>query len=373
MRIGIDIRSLVEPFPSGISEYTAQVIKHLLAGDHENEYLFFYNATRPLPVHYVKGLSAQNARIVERRMPSKLFNAGQTFFSYPRIDSLLEGVDTFFEPNFLSFASFSLRCRVVVAVHDISFRYHDFFTAKGYWWHKFIRPKRMLERADSIIAVSESTRRDVIEQYGIDRERITVIPLGVDYGELSKKKAAACGRVRSKYRLPERYLLYLGTVEKRKNICGLLEAWEELCRGGKCQYGLVIAGRIAEPSLVRRYSSVQFLGYVPHGDKPPLYHGASAFVYPSYFEGFGIPVAEAMAAGLPVITSNATSLPSVAKEAALIIDPYNRSDLVQAMQSILNDEGLRTRLGAHARRLSAQYTWQSTAAQTLSLLTTNSE
>lgn len=371
MRIGIDIRSLVEPFPSGISEYTAQVIKHLLARDQESEYLLFYNAAKHLPLECVEQLRASNTSIIDRRIPSKLFNAGQTFLNYPHIDSLLGGVDVFFEPSFLSFASFSRRCRVVIVVHDISFKYHGFYSTKGYWWHRFIRPKRMLDRAETIIAVSESTRRDIISLYGIPAERVVVIPLGVDQSRLEKKDPLEIDRVQKKYKLPTKFFLYLGTVEQRKNVRGLLKAWKRLEQTKQDSYELVIAGRITDSKLKRSSSSVTFLGYVPDGDKPALYQSASVFVYPSYFEGFGIPVAEAMASGLPVITSHATSLPSVAKNAALLIDPYSTEDLATAMGSLMSDEELRIHLGTEAKRASKEFTWDATAAKTLSLLQTN--
>jgi len=364
MRIAIDIRSLVEPFPSGISEYTYQVVKNLLAIDKENDYLLFCNSHRPFPEHYKKAFFQSGAQLRLLRWPSKLFNTSLFIGAFLKLDRLLGGVDIFFMPN-LNFCSFSKKCRTILTVHDLSFSYPGFYSKKGYWWHRFIKPQQTLKRADKIIAVSESTKNDLQNIFNISSDNITVIYSGVETERFQKIDQAKLEDIKRQYHLEKPFYLYLGNVEKRKNIEGLIKAWQLLRKRQQTNYQLVIAGRMMQKNLQEKYPQVNFTGYVMDEDKPYLYHLAKAFVYPSFYEGFGLPVLEAMAAGCPVITSFSTALPEIASDSVLLVDPYNIEEISCAMHQLITDKELSQNLINKAKSLVLQYTWKKTAQVTL--------
>jgi glycosyltransferase involved in cell wall biosynthesis len=369
MRVGIDIRSLLEPYPSGVSEYTWQIVKNLITQDRVNTYLLFCNSRRGLPARYRTELQGQHVRIVERHVPNKMFNAGLFFLGFPKIDRLLGGVDLFFLPNF-NFIALSAACKKVVMVHDLSFRYQDFYSRRGRWWHRFIRPAQRLREADMIVCPSEATKRDIMRWYGVASGRIRVIPLAVDVPAWQTRHPTMLTATRATYHLHKPFFLFIGTVETRKNIEGVLRAWAVFQRASPADCELVVAGVIKAKKLIRAYPHVHFLGYVPPRDKVALYQLALAFIYPSFYEGFGLPVWEAMAAGLPVITSFSTSLPEIAGGAAIIVDPYNIKEISWAMQQIASNPALRQACIEQGRQLVSRYTWSKTAAATLDVFKT---
>jgi len=195
--------------------------------------------------------------------------------------------------------------------------------------------ERVLKRADGIIAVSENTKLDAIRLLGLKPEKIQVIHLGVpdEYFHVTPESIKG---IRTAFALTKPYFLFVGTIEPRKNVDTLLTAWEGMPEDFRRRYDLVIAGMAGWRSegtmnrllqAKRDNKSIQYHGYVPETDMPALTAGAFAFVYPSLYEGFGIPVAQAMAAGRPVITSNISSLPEVAGDAALLVDPKSAAQL----------------------------------------------
>jgi glycosyltransferase involved in cell wall biosynthesis len=212
---------------------------------------------------------------------------------------------------------------------------------------------RVLMRANGLIAISESTRADSIRILGLQPDRIEVIYPGVAESFFGAQPA-----VRQKP-----YILFVGTIEPRKNVAVLLDAYEQLAPSIRAEFDLVIAGPPGwgDPAVLRRLRSgppgVQYLGYVSEQDLPGLTAGATVFVYPSLYEGFGLPVAQAMAASVPVITSNVSSLPEVGGDGALLVDPKSIAELTSAMSRVLLSPDLRTELSAHGVRRASQYRW----------------
>lgn len=227
------------------------------------------------------------------------------------------------------------------------------------------------KKADGLIAVSENTRRDAARVLGLDPEIIQVIYPGVaaPYFAASYEDVAA---VRSKYALDKAYVLYVGTVEPRKNLDRLLDVWQSCRDAVREQFDLVVAGpegwqsaktmaRLRAPAPGLRY-----LGYVPEADLPAITAGATVFVYPSLYEGFGFPVAQAMAAGVPVITSNLSSLPEVTGGAAELIDPLSSAELREALDRLLTSPAARVRLASASRARAQNFRWDTCAAQSSS-------
>lgn len=363
MRIAVDLRSLIEPLPSGVTEYTRQLVDRLMHKDRDDDFVLFANARQGMPESIRSRWIDLHPEWHVRTIPSKLFNASQFLLRIPHLDRLVGGADIFFMPN-LNFASFSGRCKVVVTVHDLSFLYTGFSSGKGKLWHTAINPMGLLRRADAIVAVSESTARDLTDHIPETYGKISVIPSGVDERYFQQPDKADVDAAITKYRLPESYVLYLATVEDRKNVGGLLDAWRLMKHRYSVPHELVIAGRIASSHVVQA-PDVRFIGYVPDEDKRALYNRADVFCYPSFFEGFGLPVLEAMASGVPTLTSFSTSLPEVSGDASFAVNPYNAEEIAHALHLLLTRDALRRTLVAKGKRHVSMFTWDKTADMTM--------
>ncbi len=226
------------------------------------------------------------------------------------------------------------------------------------------------KRADGLIAVSESSRNDAARLLRIPSEKIQVIYPGVPEAYFSMDRQDV-GRVRAALRLDRPYLLYVGTVEPRKNVDLLLDAYGDLASSIAGEFDLVIAGSHgwSSDATMRRLNNsppnVRYLGYVPESDLPALFAGAAAFVYPSLYEGFGFPVAQAMAAGVPVITSNVSSLPEITGGAAVLIDPRSRLEVRDAIESLLTSPSRLAELSERGRAQARRFSWPVVAAKSL--------
>lgn len=219
------------------------------------------------------------------------------------------------------------------------------------------------KRAAGLIAVSEATRADAVRVLGLNPESIHVIYPGISppYFETNSEIIAAA---RSKYGLRQPYALYVGTVEPRKNLAGLLDAWQGLPASLREKFALVLVGPEgwqSRETLARLRSSDsggRYIGYVPEADLPGITAGATVFIYPSFYEGFGFPVAQAMAAGVPVITSAISSLPEVSGGAAALIDPSSPAEIRDALARLLTSPGERTRLAQAGIIRSQHFRWE---------------
>lgn len=370
MNICIDARTLMDARYSGVSEYALNLISNILKLDSDSEYRLFYNSFRA--VQRMPRFGSANVKTVRYGYPNKILNyLFFKFFNYPRIDKNLNA-DLLFMPH-INFIGMSAACKSVITVHDLSFlRYREFFSARKNFWHKMLNVKRLIGRFDCVVAASANTKRDIVELCGIEENKIKIIYAGVG-GEFRKisEVDAQLPEIRHKYGLPDEFILYLGTLEPRKNVAGVIRAYNlfRIQNRELRNARLVIAGGQGwkfgdiyeewERSAFK--SDIKFLGYVSNQDRPYLYNLASVFIYPSFYEGFGFPPLEAMACGTPVISSCAASLPEVAGGAALMIDPHNENDMALAMEKILTDKKLSHRLAALGFERAEKFRWENTA------------
>lgn len=268
-------------------------------------------------------------------------------------------------------------CPVVVSVHDLSFEH----LPQTFKWRsrKQLRltVRRSVRKAAQVIALSEHARKDMIDTYHVSPERVTAIPLAAAGHFMPLKNEAELQRVKQTYEIEGDYILAVGAIQPRKNLARLLAAYSRLHRAkpeGKLPK-LVLAGKrawlyeetlrtIAELELER---SVILTGYVPEQDLPALYSGALCFVYPSYFEGFGLPPLEAMQCGTPVIVGNRTSLPEVVGNAALLVDPFDVEALAAAIERVIGNSDLRADLSVKGLARAKLFEWRETARQTLAV------
>jgi glycosyltransferase involved in cell wall biosynthesis len=259
--------------------------------------------------------------------------------------------------------------KTVMTVHDLAPTRHPEWLphARSRWYWGRLVP-RAARRAHAVLVPSEATRRDVVALAGVPEDRVHVAPWGVAL-DPSDPSGATPEAVRAAHRLPETYALYVGTVDRRKDYRTLLEALARLPATLHLVIaGTVIAGRTDFPERAAALGlggRVRRLGYVPDRELAGLYRGAALFVYPSLHEGFGLPVLEAMACGAPVITYRSTSLPEVAGDAALLLDPpVSAEALAAAMERVREDGGLRRSLIERGRARAAAFDWRRTAAVT---------
>jgi glycosyltransferase involved in cell wall biosynthesis len=224
-----------------------------------------------------------------------------------------------------------------------------------------------VDSADRVLVVSEATKQDLMRHCRVDGQKVRVIYNGVS--ERFHPLTESLDSVRLRYNLPERFVLFVGTVEPRKNLARLVEAFNRV--GRKIAHSLVVVGakgwktspiyrEIGRSPLRDR---IHVTGFVADGDLPAVYNLADAFVYPSLYEGFGIPVVEAMACGTPVVTSDVSALPEVAGDAAVLVDPLDVAQLAEAIERVLHDETLREMLRAKGIERAKRFSWDASAAK----------
>ena len=266
-------------------------------------------------------------------------------------------------------------CPVVTTIHDLAFEHLPETFNRRSWMQLRFTVRQTARRAAHIITVSEYSRRDISQTYGIAPKRITVTPEAAPTHFAPVINETELKKIRENYGIEADYILSLCSIQPRKNLERLIDAYSCL-RGIRPESKLpqlVLAGkrgwldsgtfRAVERNGLGKH--VLFTGYIPEQDLPTLYSGAICFVYPSYFEGFGLPVVEAMQCGVPVIAGNRTSLPEVVGEAGLLFDPFDTRALVEAITRILDDSECRAELRAKGLKRAGDFNWKTTAQLTL--------
>lgn len=378
MRIAIDATSAVDAKKTGVGWYTEHLIRWLPVVDSESTYLAWYLHFRGLfnRRRFFGDVDAGN--LVERPVPfpARLFQKLSNRLGVPRAEWFAR-FDALLAPNYVPPATKTKG--LVITVHDLAFKIlPETAPHANRFWLKYL--DRALHHAAEIITVSEATKNDLVEIYDIAPERVTAVASGVDLDVYHSSPKEEVARVSQKYGIDGPYFLFVGGLEPRKNLRMLLRAFARLPED--VLPALVLAGApvhwipggpeimtSAIRSLPQRVRDrVILTGYVPQADKVALLSGAEALVYPSVYEGFGLPVLEAMACGTPVLTSNVSSLPEVAGEAALLVDPYETSAIAEGMEKLLRDEELRARLREAGPHRASLFSWEESARQTAKVL-----
>jgi len=380
-RIGIDIRTLMDSYYSGVPAYTYRLVDEIIRQDRDSQYVLFYNAAQDMSGR-IPDFRYANAEVVSTRYPNKIFNyLLQKTLGRPKLDSLLR-TDLFFMPH-LNFAALERADRSLVAVHDLSFlRFPEFFSLRKTIWHTALQVKRSLKRFRYVIAVSQNTKKDLLDLVGLPEERVVVIHSGLPENCYPwDKNDKRLDQVRAKFHLPREFVLYLGTLEPRKNVRGTIQAFEECCeRGlvGKDCY-LVLAGARGwkYESIFRAWRAspfrdrIIFTGFVAEEEKIAFYNLAKIFVYPSFYEGFGFPPLEAMRCGTPVITANSSSLPEVVAQGGILVNPFDAGETAAALSQLYHNKELREKMVELGFIAAQNYTWSRTACQYLDLFKQN--
>jgi len=378
MNIGIDIRPLMSKNRTGVGEYTYELLNAVFKIDKANQYFLFYNSYQDVSTNMPKW-DQNNVHLVATHYPNKLLSVNLKIFGWPKLDKTIiknfkletRNLDVFFSPN-LNFTSVSLNTKFILTIHDLSFEFFpEFFSLKQRLWHRAVNPKKQCERANIILTPSENTKRDVVECYKINPDKIQVLYPGLApiFSTPPIKDPASLGMIKKKYNLPDKYILFLGTVEARKNVIGLIKAFEKAHPRLPADFYLIIAGapgfgyeEIYEYAQKSSYKEkIKFIDYIDAADKPSLYASARLFIYPSFYEGFGFPILEAMASGIPIITSNRTSLTEITGSSEYLINPNNPDQIAEAMVKILNSPELQKEQIKNGLIEAEHFSWQNAA------------
>ncbi|MCM2315980.1 MAG: glycosyltransferase family 4 protein [Thermoanaerobaculia bacterium] len=366
LRVGVDIRPFYEPL-TGVGWYLWHILDELGRRDDVELVLFGDpRVTEDGPkLHASIPAGARLGVFDLRGVPSSRFSRPIVAIAYVGL-IWIEGCDLVFGANyFLPRLMGAVARRRVVTIHDLTYRRHPELLQRETLDNLEREMAREIARADAIVCVSETTRRDLLEFYSVDPSRAHAIlsgatppppPTSEDRGDL-----------------PGRYVLFVSTVEPRKDLDTLIDAFERLKDRGEYPGDLVVVGRVgwkAEETVRRmresRWSgSIRHLDYVTRDRLATIYRNAEAFVMPSLYEGFGLPVLEAMGHGVPVIASRSSSLPEVGGDAALYFEPRNTQELAAAILSISASPETRARLAKAGRERVAQFRWDEAAAKTL--------
>jgi glycosyltransferase involved in cell wall biosynthesis len=363
---------------TGSGQYTHQLIRELLTIPDGPECLLF----RPKSVHAKREPVASGSKMQERFLSSPILlgeNLSKLWFeqiSFPRA-CLGQKVDVAHVPYFAS--PLQAGSRMVVTIHDliplilpvyrgsILVRLYTGLAAAG------------ARRAAAIITDSHSSKKDITDLLRIPQDRVHVIYLAASEIFRPVRDAEKLNMARRKYGLPREYILYLGGFDQRKNLRTLLAAFASMDDSLRARAPLVIAGHLPQENtaffpdprpIVERVGlqdEVNFIGWVPEKDKPALYSGATLFVFPSSYEGFGLPPLEAMACGTPVVASDCSSQPEIGGEGALLVDPEDVDGLAGAMTTLMEDEKRRRELAAKGLEQAQQFSWRKTAAETMAV------
>lgn len=373
MRIGIDYTAAVNQ-GAGIGRYARQMTRALLELDRENEYVLFVPSASPEASRASESAIVGQANVSLARLPlsERALVALWHRLRVPVPVELFSGrLDVFHSPDFA--LAPVLRARTLVTVHDLSFRrVPECFKPALLSYLNRVVP-RSVARADIVLADSESTRNDAIELLRLAPERVFVVYAGVDSRFRRVTDQGLLEDVRSRYSLPGRFVLSVGTLQPRKNYVRLIEAFSRL--SGVEDVRLVISGargwlyeeiyrRVEELGLSSR---VLFPGYVAEADLPALYSLSEVFAFPSLYEGFGLPPLEAMACGTPVVVSRASSLPEVVGNAGCLVDPLSVEEIAGTLQALLDSPARRADLAEQGVAQAARFTWSEAARVLLGL------
>ncbi|MBN1658603.1 MAG: glycosyltransferase family 4 protein [Anaerolineae bacterium] len=369
MLVGIDASRATAARPTGTENYSLHLIRALLSLDTPHRWRLYFNQP---PADDLFGTLGEQRTIPFPRLWTHLALSWEMITHPP---------DLLFVPSHV--LPIAHPARSVVTVHDLGFHYHP--EAHTLTQNIYLRwsTRHNARAATRLLADSDATRHDLIELYGVPSSKIDVVYPGRDESLAPATDPAIRAAIRARYHLTAPYLLYIGTLHPRKNLTRLIQAFSRLLSHlptprahQPTNLHLVLAGQKGWLyddifALVRRLGleeRVIFTGYVPDPDKPALLSGALAFVFPSLYEGFGIPVVEAMACGTPIICSNTSSLPEVAGDAALLVDPLDLDSIAGAMAHMVADADLRQTLAGRGLRQAQRFSWRRCAREALAVI-----
>jgi glycosyltransferase involved in cell wall biosynthesis len=376
VRVLIDARPAVDRRRTGVGQYTHGLLRHLPAADPDSRFVGWYldvrgTGTRP------RRFAGWAPNLAERasRIPSRVYGPLSFRTGLPKVEWLAGRSDLVLATNFLPPPTSH---GVVLVVHDLAFEaMPETAPHHNARWRRLF--DRWLRRAAAVIVPSAAARQDLVRYHDVDPDRIDTIHHGTDAEAFTPALPPEVEEIRQRYGIDGPYVLFVGGLEPRKNLETLVRAFglvddprvSLVVAGGRVRWAPGYADRVDRaiadlPSAVR--GRVVRTGYVPDADRRVLLSGAEVLAYPSRYEGFGFPILEGFAANVPVVTSNVSSMPEVAGEAAVLVDPQDPGDIARGLSELLGDDDLRNVLRASGTARVASFTWERCARETATAL-----
>jgi glycosyltransferase involved in cell wall biosynthesis len=360
MRVAIDARKLHD---FGIGTYIRNLLRQLARIDQQTEYILL----SPQPDLDIAAHLGPNFRTVLE--PSPNYSLREQL----HVPWVLhrERPDVFHAPHYV--LPPAVRCRSVVTIHDcIHLMFPQYLPSKAAYAYARASMWAAVKQSDCILTVSEASKRDILHFFNVAPEKIVVVYNAIDEQFWLTPPEDEVARVRERYQLDHQFVLYVGNIKPHKNLVRLIEAFDELRRTGLEDLKLLIIGdEISKLPALRRavhghklHKHVRFLGYVNDETLRALYRLAAVFVFPSLYEGFGLPPLEAMASGTPVVTSNQSSLPEVTGDAAVLVDPYDVTSIMDGMRRVLTDRALADDLRRRGPERAREFSWARSVEKT---------
>lgn len=363
---------------TGVGQYTKRILE--AASEKESgikfeiiRQLMPHRRINDLPIKPNKNLAYRVVRWMPPIIYYQLFK--RTGRTLPYDVAVLRRYDLMLYFNFVAYPV-TKRTKTIVVIHDLTYvNSPEYVSPKNRGFLIKFVPKS-LKNADHIIAVSENTKREIVDYYKVKPQKISVITPAVSHEQFYPRPQEEIKKINGKFGIDKEYILSVSTIEPRKNLVGVFEAFEMLPEKLKQKYALVLVGgqgwldseiQRRYENLAQRYTVIK-TGYVDDNDLPAIYSGASVFVYPSFYEGFGIPALEAMACGTPVITSDNTSLPEVVGNAAIKIKASDTRKLSRKLEYVLTDKNLANNLSTKGLAQAKKFSWDKSADMLIELI-----
>jgi glycosyltransferase involved in cell wall biosynthesis len=373
MRIFVEGSSILKN-RSGVGQFAKRLVEAYVKKYPQDSvtifgFKFFTQGDYGRPIPQGGNVSYRVIRWMPGRVYNMLFRLGMAL---PIDIFLARRPDVILYPNFLRWPVLNRKTKTIVIIHDLSFIYFPQYANPINLSDTTRFVPRAVKKASHIMTISLNSRKEIMDYFKVPASKISIVSPAVDTNFFYKRPASEVNKVRAKYKLPKHYILYEGTIEPRKNIEGLLAAYEQLDEGLQSKYGLVLAGgkgwqdggiTQAISRLKRKGLNIVQTGYVPDEDAPAIFSGAAIFTFPSHYEGFGIPPLEAMACGVPVISANNSSLPEVIGNAGILVDINSQTELTSAIEKLLKDEKLQKDLINRGYQQIKNFSWDKSAGQ----------
>ena len=354
MRVAIDVRKLHD---FGIGTYVRNLVRQLARIDHETDYVLL---CRSRDAEFAAALG-ENFRTVTQNAPN--YSAREQFMVPLSLGRA--GATLFHAPHYV--LPPLTPCRAIVTIHDcIHLRFPQYLPNRPAYFYARAQLWSATRRARRVLTVSQASKQDIVRFFDVPESKVTVIPNAIDERFRQPPAEAALVRVRERYQLPERFIMYAGNVKPHKNLDRLIDAFATIRARGFDDLGLLLSGsEVSQHATLRRavhrynlHKHVRFLGYQTTETLAVLYRLADIFVFPSLYEGFGLSPLEAMASGTPVVSSTVSSLPEVLGDAAVLVDPHDATAIADGILRILQDAGLRADLRRKGLARAGHFSWE---------------
>lgn len=375
LKVFIDADVLIAAHFSGIGHYTLELLRALdsLIEDRDDVEVTLGVYFRAL--HKIKAYSFKNFKIRRSPWPLRISNGLKIRGRQPPYD-IFFGKKIYVFPNYTSWPLWFSKS--VTFVYDLSFEYYPQYVEPRN--QKFLSSgvRASVARSEKIVTISTNSQKEIVEFYGVDKSKVPIIYPGIDQSQFYRWREAAVKKVKARYGIHGKYILFVGNIEPRKNLKTLLLAYEQLDKKLRQEYSLLLVGargwlddeifEVIERLRQNGNHIQQPLEWVKDKDRAAIFSGAELFVYPSLYEGFGIPPLEAMACGVPVITSNNSSLPEVVGSAAEMVEAGNVDELADAIAQLLHDTTRRQAMIQAGFKQVDKYSWRTEAKKLLQIL-----